>query len=100
MPTSRRRNRRGRNRRRGGEDAGDEGREIGELRELPILVLGGTGENTLMSAYTSGIQQDFFRAGSSIILANTSLGVVRGMEGKRRPGMGEGKGYGRPVRGR
>jgi hypothetical protein len=101
MPTSRRRNRRGRkNRRGGGEDAGDEGREIGELRELPILVLGGTGENTLMSACTSGIQQNFFRAGSFIILANTSLGVVQRMEGRRRPGMGEGKGYGRPVRGR
>jgi hypothetical protein len=94
MPTSRRRNRRGRkNRRGGGEDGsdegrGDEGRGIGELRELPILVLGGTGENTLMSACASGIQQKFFRGGSFFILANTPLGVVRRMEGKRRPGMG------------
>ena len=109
MPTSRRRNRRGRkNRRGGGEDGsdegrgdegrgdegrgdegrGDEGRGIGELRELPILVLGGTGENTLMSACASGIQQKFFRGGSFFILANTPLGVVRRMEGKRRPGTG------------
>ena len=89
MPSSRRRNRKGRkNRRGGGEDAVDEGREIGELRELPVLFLGDTGENTFMSACTSGIQQNFFRAGSFIILANTSLGVVRRMEGKRRVGMG------------
>ena len=85
MPTSRRRNRRGRkNRRGGGEDGGDkgrvdEGRGIGELRELPILVLGGSGENTLMSACASGNQQKFFRTGSFVILANTPLGVVRRM---------------------
>ena len=30
------------------EDRGDEDGGIGELRELPILVLGGTGEKTLM----------------------------------------------------
>ena len=67
---------------RGGyEDGGDEGRGIGELRELQILVLGGTGENTHMSACTSGIHKKFFRDGSFFILANTPLGVVRRMEG-------------------
>ena len=101
MPTSRRRNRRGRkNRRGGGEDGGDEGRGIGELRELPILVLGGTGENTLVSAYTSVVQQKFFRVGWFFILANAPLGVVRRMEEKRRPGMGGEKGLRPPVRGR
>jgi hypothetical protein len=84
MPTSRRRNRRGRKNRRGGDEDGG----IGELRELPILVLGGTGEETPMQACTSRIQRTFYRAGSFIILANTSLGVVRRMEGKRSPGMG------------
>jgi hypothetical protein len=83
MPTSRRRNRRGgKNRKGGGEDGGDEGGGIGkprELRELPILVLGGTGENALMSACTSGIQQKFFRDGLFVILENTPLGVVRRM---------------------
>jgi len=95
MPTSRRRNRRRRKNRRGGDEDGvDEGRGIGELRELPILVLGGSGENTLMSACTSGIQQKFFRAESFHILANTPLGMVRRMEEKGRPDVGGGRGYG------
>jgi len=44
MPTSRRRNPGGRKNRRGGDVDGG----IGKLRELPIFVLGGTGEKTLM----------------------------------------------------
>ena len=61
---------------------------------MPILVLGGTGENTLMSACTSGIKQKFFRTGSFFILANTPFGVVRRMEENSRPDMGGERGYG------
>jgi hypothetical protein len=50
--------------------------------------MGGTGEDNLMSTSTSSIQQKFFRPGLFFILANTPLGVVWRMEGKRRPDMG------------